>query len=222
MPNISLITACVARLSLAACLGFVSMSSFASQCDCSVKVGNCTGAVEFVKGFGSSPSYGAEIAIYSSEKICSKVEYTVDNTPTQTVLVNKNKDTESVFGTNPITASTVRYLSCSVCKNTEQARRDGNEARAVTSSFSGRWIQTERNMFGFTNTSEFDITVTGNSLSGTLKDPQGQVRPVTGTVTGDEARISCSNCVTTTWRLIDPNTITYSTVVGSGTLKKQP
>lgn len=72
---------------------------YAANCDCTKKVGSCSGAINFLKKFGSPPSFGAEFEVYSSEKSCSSVEYFIDNLPRQTILSNKNKEIESTFGT---------------------------------------------------------------------------------------------------------------------------
>lgn len=104
----------VASLSIAV-LFAVDAVYAAPQCDCQKIVDRCSGAIEFVKSYGAKPSYGAEIVVHSSAAVCSKVEYFVDSTPYQTILVNKRSEPESLFGTSPIKESNVRYAGCYVC-----------------------------------------------------------------------------------------------------------
>jgi hypothetical protein len=202
---------------LAVVLTSLATTSWAAQCDCQEKVGQCTGAVEVLRSFGSPPSYGAEIAIHSSEKVCSKVEFDVDGTPYQTVLANKNKDTESVFGTKPITASSVRYTACWVCKDTEAVEA---KAAAPSSPWAGRWTQTDKNVFGFTNILEVNVKVNGDVVSGTITY-EGKVSAIHGKVSGDQMFFTCSGCADNNWKMVDPETATYSWFFGSGTAKKQ-
>lgn len=117
---------------LSALLAASPVLAFANQCDCQTVVGTCQGAVQVTKAFGSAPSYGAEVEIYSSERVCSKVEYFVDGTPYQTMLVNRNKDTENVFGTSPISSSSVRFSACKVCKSASAGGVDGRGASGDT------------------------------------------------------------------------------------------
>lgn len=78
-------------------------------------VGSCMASIEFVKSFDSKPSYGAEIIVHSSESTCSKVEYYLDNTPYQTVLVSRQSEPESLFGSSPIKEKNVKLSSCKIC-----------------------------------------------------------------------------------------------------------
>lgn len=55
------------------CMG--SQALYAQQCDCARVVGQCSGAVEFLKSYGANGNYGAEIVVHSSENRCSKVGY---------------------------------------------------------------------------------------------------------------------------------------------------
>lgn len=214
-------------------IGLVLFSSLgqalAYQCDCQQVVGRCTGAVELIRSFGSRPSYGAEIAVYSSEKTCSKVEYLIDSTPNQTVLVNKNRDTENIFGTSPITTRNIRYLSCSICRNVDTAalpsgtNRPGTADR--TSPFTGTWIGRERNIFGFTNTTTVILSIHGNRVSGTWQTSASSTPPsqVTGTVNGNTINVSISpdgfdNVI---MRLTSQNNLEYSFPFGSGSLSRE-
>lgn len=201
-------------------IGLVAQNSHADDCDCQQKVGRCTGAVEVIKKFGSSPSYGAEIGVHSSEKQCSKVEYYVDNTPYQTILKNKNSDIETVFGTKPISENSVKYSNCYVCYSNATKEKDPKDKNKESSPFAGRWVATDRNIMGFKHTTTYNVTVNGDSLSGSYYGNGGS-GSLTGTISGNTATINCTNCFPITWNLIDSNTIKYSYKFGSGTLKKE-
>ena len=190
-----------------------------ADCDCQQRVGTCTGAINFVKGFGSSPSYGAEIEVYSSVKQCSKVEYLVDNTPYQTILSNKNKDTESLFGTKPITQESVKYTGCYVCKNTD-VKDNSSSKNTSNSPFEGTWVAKDKNIMGFENSTTYKISVANNVLSGSYSGTNGSGN-LTGSVNGNKAVVKCSGCFTVTWNLIDDRTVKYSYPFGSGTIRKE-
>lgn len=138
----------------------------ADDCDCQKVVGQCTGAIDFVKAYGSAPSYGAEIVVHSSERVCSKVEYYVDGTPHQTLLVNKSQEPESLFGSRPITEKSVTFRTCQVCarKESEPVRgQGGDSAGAEADEFSGHWSGSGRNSLGFRQDLEIDITKSGSN-----------------------------------------------------------
>ncbi len=206
---------------------FLAMSfssySFAANCDCTQKIGKCSGAINFLKKFGSPPSYGAEFEVYSSEKTCSKVEYFVDNLPNQTILSNKNKELESAFGTKPITAESIVYSACYVCKNLDEKNEPSSaksNEKEIESPFNGRWVASDRNIMGFTNTTTYDVTVRKNMLTGTFV-ANGNSGSLSGTVSGNKATVKCSGCFTVTWTLLDDRTIRYSYPFGSGTIRKE-
>ncbi|MBO9552188.1 hypothetical protein [Pseudomonas sp.] len=152
------------RISLLLILA-ASPVALAEQCDCQKIIGQCSGAIDFVKGYGSKPSYGAEIVVHSSEKICSKVEYYVDGTPYQTVLVNKSQEPESLFGTSPITQKSVTYRSCQVCArvDTNKGAADGRDRSQISgvNDFEGTWTGSGRNSLGFSQTYTVKITSIG-------------------------------------------------------------
>lgn len=153
-------------------LALASSYVFPNQCDCQQIVGKCTGAVELTKTFGSAPSYGAELAVYSSEKVCSKVEFLVDSTPYQTILVNRNKDTESVFGTAPISPQSVRYSTCSICANTEASRDNRKpDSRTTLSPVAGTWSGYTTSMFGRQEAGVF-LAIAGTAVSGHFIHPK--------------------------------------------------
>lgn len=127
------------------------------RCDCQKIIGKCRGAVEFLKAFGSKPSYGAEIIIHSSEKRCSKVEYFLDSTPHHSILVDRQKETESLFGTSPIRRENVVFHDCHICAPLEERGqgKDGGAAQDEQAAarseeyarFRGTWKGTLRWMF---------------------------------------------------------------------------
>ena len=103
------------KMALGLMLATTSLIAQAADCNCQEVTGACLGSIEFVKSFGSKPSYGAEIIVHSSESRCSKVEYFVDGTPYQTILVNRRSAPESLFGTSPIAERNVTFSTCKVC-----------------------------------------------------------------------------------------------------------
>lgn len=183
------------RLRVVALLGFwfFGSSVSAQQCDCQQVVGQCVGAVEFVKGFGSTPSFGAEIIIHSSEKRCSKVEYFLDSTPHQTVLVNRQKESESLFGTSPISAANVKYSACRICTvvgEEREGKRPGNsDDKAAPSPFDGVWVGTLR-WFIASDPIEVHVSSAGGKLSGYTINKTGTFQMQSPRVSGDVLRWS--------------------------------
>ena len=171
---------------------FISIAGWAAQCDCQQVVGKCTGAIELTKSFGSAPSFGAEIAVYSSEKVCSKVEYFVDSTPYQTVLVNRNKDTESLFGTSPINRESVRYSACYVCKNLEAAAQSAaSKAVARPSVGSVTWSGYTTSLFGRQDAT-LELSIVDGKVSGTYRHPKLGALPLyDGTHSDGSIRVKC-------------------------------
>jgi hypothetical protein len=178
---------------LLVCLAAHSPSALAQQCDCRQEVGKCTGAIELLKTFGSAPSFGAELAVYSSEKVCSKVEYTVDSTPYQTVLVNRNKDTENLFGTSPITKESVRYSACFVCKNLESARRDAEaKGNAQAAAVSGTWSGYTTSLFG-KQEATLNLSIADGKVSGSYMHPKlGDFALYDGTYSDGALNVKCN------------------------------
>ena len=103
------------RMALGLLMMAASLVAQAAGCNCQKITGACLGSIEFVKSFGRKPSYGAEIVVHSSEKRCSKVEYFIDNTPNETILINRSSESESLFGTSPITEKNITFSSCKIC-----------------------------------------------------------------------------------------------------------
>lgn len=142
-----------------------STIAFAEQCDCQKIVGQCSGAIDFIKSYGTKPSFGAEIVVHSSERVCSKVEYYVDGTPHQTLLVNRNQEPESLFGTSPITQKSVTYRSCQICASVDPNKgsaKNGDVPQTLTTNdFVGTWTGAGRNSLGFSQTYTVTVTATG-------------------------------------------------------------
>lgn len=160
------------RIGIFGILFICSAVSRANQCDCQKVVGRCTGAVELTKSFGSKPSYGAEITVYSSEKVCSKVEYAVGSTSYQTLLVNKNKETDNLFGTSPISPESIHYTACFICKNLDATRGDNDSKRPTsTSPLSGTWSGYTTSLFGKQDAT-FNLRVAEDKVSGTWEHPK--------------------------------------------------
>lgn len=99
--------------SVFALLAFAEPSA-AQDCNFDKAVGVCTATISIDRSGGSKPSYSAEITIRSSASACSKVEWYLDSTSHRTVLGNSSSDTDSVFGTNPITKANFKIQSCTV------------------------------------------------------------------------------------------------------------
>ena len=137
--------------------------SFAEQCDCQKVIGQCKGAIEFVRSYGSKPNFGAEIIVHSSENSCSKIEYFVDSTPYQTLLVNKQQASESLFGTSPISKSNVLYERCVICASKTNQALSGTSEQS--SQFQGTWVGGGRNSFGFKQEHRLIIQPSGSKAS---------------------------------------------------------
>jgi hypothetical protein len=210
------------RLFLSAFLfALIGMPSLASsnQCDCTQVVGTCSGAVEVTKSFGSSPSFGAEIAIYSSEKICSKVEYFVDSTPYQTLLVNRTKESESVFGTKPVGAKNVRFSACYVCKS-DSANNQGGGGGG-TGALAGRWTGTVECPWGSGDLA-LNLNFTGGSYQ--FSGQSGNTSVQGGSINGDSIEFTetnWANTVSYTGRIQAPNKMggTYTQTSKAGTCR---
>lgn len=176
------------RVLIALCLGLLGVSARGQQCDCQQVVGQCIGAIEFVKGFGSVPSFGAEIIIHSSEKRCSKVEYYLDSTPHQTILVNKQKEPESLFGTSPITSANVTFNACHICTVVGEAQADKQDRpsaeQVVSSPFDGIWVGTLR-WFIASDPMELHVKSTGGQLSGHMVNKSGTFPFRAPSISGD-------------------------------------
>lgn len=106
----------------------MKVPAFAQARDCEKVIGRCEGLIELVRSFGSTKSFGAEL-IHSSEMRCSKVEYYVDGTPYQTILANRNKEPESVFGTKPITGENISFSACYICASASNQKSENPEPR---------------------------------------------------------------------------------------------
>lgn len=158
--------------------------SYAEQCDCQRVIGRCTGAVEFVRGYGAKPSFGAELIIHSSERQCSKVEYVVGSTPYQTVLVNKTAEGESVFGTSKITEGDVSYRACYVCESTASSK--GASLDDTAKRFNGVWSGEGRNSFFLSASRELRIEQNDSKSASVVLIVAGDEHgPIAGTIVGN-------------------------------------
>lgn len=86
----------------------------ADECDFEKPIGGCTARIKLLSASGSKPSYRAEISVHSSAPRCSKVEWYLDSTPHSTILKSTNSDTDSIFGTSPITGKNISVQRCTI------------------------------------------------------------------------------------------------------------
>lgn len=151
---------------------------YAQQCDCTQVIGQCSGAIEFLKNYGANKNYGAEIVVHSSENVCSKVEYYVDSTPYENVLVNKNSEQESLFGTSPIESQNVSFQSCKICKPLNGRTTAGTptansiESSPTLSPLEGHWSGTVHWLFA-SEDEDLTVHVSGGHASGTWTSRKG-------------------------------------------------
>lgn len=116
-----------------------SSNVFSYDCDCTKIVGNCTGSAVLTESSGGNGSYRGEVEISSSTLTCSKVDYFVNNTPYSTILNNKNRDVESIFGTNQIKKGDVQFKACYVCLKKENYSSSNSIDDNANNPFVGRW-----------------------------------------------------------------------------------
>jgi hypothetical protein len=102
------------------CLLSAVAAATAAECDFDKPIGGCTANINILIASGSKPNYRAEISVRSSAPACSKVEWYLDSTPHSTILKSKNSDTDSVFGTSPITQKSISVQRCTI-----YAEKDG-------------------------------------------------------------------------------------------------
>lgn len=198
--------------------------AWGADCDCQKIVGSCRGSIEFVKSFGSTPSYGAEIIVHSSERTCLKVEYYLDGTPHQTVLVNKRSEPESLFGTNPITAANISFSSCKICSTEALPKADTPSTPGMSEKFdlTGTWSSVQTCSYGSgSSTMKIQHDGSSGSIDGYLSN--GQID--TGKIQGSEIAISATaglfrnNHVEMRGKVISPTRITgtYTQTAVAGT-----
>jgi hypothetical protein len=172
---------------------FTAGAASAADCDCQTVVANCSGAIEFVRGYGSSKNYGAEIKVHSSAPSCSKVEYFVDSTPYQTILINRNEESESLFGTSPITEKNIKYSACRVCKGGQGASgknaagQGGQGYKSCSPGDSGRTKVTNGSIYsGAIGCDSYYLFAFGSGHS-TLSELRGQVTEKAASLCGATA-----------------------------------
>lgn len=180
----------------------ISMGSnvLAYECNFERKIGECRGVIEFVKGYGSKPSFAAEFIVHSSAPRCSKVEYLIDNTPNQTILKNANQAAESTFGTSPISANSIIYTACSVYESSSSSEKGGSEERNQRLDFSGSWKGSCPGAPGWWGGggAAFEMTmqlqIDQQSITGTMTDrTNGKQASLSGNITNE------SGSYTTSW-----------------------
>lgn len=144
-------------------------SANAASCNFSKPIGSCKGTISIDSTKGSKGNYSAEATVRSSSPTCSKVEYLIDNTPNQTILKSGNSDSESLFGTSPVTKKTVKVTKCTAYEDRDSgASKNGGDTAAVPAGpkfFNGTWEGQVGMMFlkaGMTLT----MNVSGSSVTG--------------------------------------------------------
>lgn len=203
---------------------FAGDLAWAADCNCQKVVGSCLGSIEFVKAYGSKPSFGADLIVHSSEKACSKVEFFVGSTPYQTILANKNSEPESVFGTSPIAAKNVTFQSCKVCASTaggSNVQSGGSTvAEPPSHNLTGRWSSNQVCSYG-SGTSEFDVK--HDQATGRITGKLSNATIDSGSIQGNIVHISASNWlgnrVTMDGQVTGPSSMsgTYTQTTASGT-----
>ncbi|MHC8287235.1 hypothetical protein ACYZUD_10500 [Pseudomonas sp. XS1P51] len=171
-------------------------SAVAADCDCQKVIGSCLGSIEFVKAYGSKPSFGADLIIHSSEKKCSKVQFVVGSTPYQTILANKNTEPESVFGTSQISAKSITFESCKVCSSVASGGRDArgdkdsNAADSVSYDLSGTWSMTQTCSWGTGNS---EMQVQHNQSTGRITGNLSNAKIDSGSIQGNSVHMTASH-----------------------------
>ncbi|WFU07459.1 hypothetical protein QA648_36660 (plasmid) [Rhizobium sp. CB3171] len=165
----------------------VAMVANAADCDFGRPIGKCTPTITLERAYGSAPSYGAELLVRSSARNCSKVEYFVNSTPYETVLKNKNADTESLFGTKPVSSRDIRISGCTAYANKSDSSSHGAAPATgmVASGFSGHWAGQVRWLF-VADPADIVISTRGSTVTGTWHDGKsGFNTPFSGSVNGN-------------------------------------
>ncbi|WP_409313656.1 hypothetical protein [Pseudomonas putida] len=198
--------------------------AWAADCDCQRVVGSCLGSIEFVKAYGSKPSFGADLVVHSSEKVCSKIEFLVNSTPYQTILVNKNSEPESVFGTSPISSKNIAFQSCKVCASkpggSDPQPTGGAASGASNFDLTGRWTSNQVCSYG-SGTSEFDVQ--HDRTTGRITGKLSNATIDSGSIEGTSIHITAShwlgNQVTMDGQVTGPNSMsgTYTQTKSAGT-----
>jgi hypothetical protein len=161
---------------------------FGLDCDCQKIVGTCMASIEFVKSFGSKPSYGAEIIVHSLERTCSKVEYYVDSTPHQTVLVSQQSEPESLFGTSPIIEKNVKLSSCKICAATLSKNTGTSSLNSKAENLAGNW-RIDVPCPWASVTDQIVLTPNGNGDNYSISGAVGNGKITNGEIRGQQVRI---------------------------------
>ncbi|MBP2235249.1 hypothetical protein J2Z31_001741 [Sinorhizobium kostiense] len=163
--------------------GYAMSTAGVTACDFDQPTGACRGSISIDSVSGSKGSYSAELTVKSSAGSCSKVEYYLDNTPQVTVIRNAGSESESVFGTRPITRKSLAVKKCTSYAKSKGS--GGNDKQAAGPKFfEGRW-QGSVGMLLIRATLVLDLSVDGNRVTGTATAPHnGETYSIDGTVTG--------------------------------------
>lgn len=170
-------------LCVAALMSLSAEYVHAADCDFDKPIGKCTAQISIDRAGGSKPSYSAEITVRSSAGSCSKVEYYLDNTPQVTIIRNAGSESESLFGTRPITKKSIAVKRCTAYGKSKGSA--GNDKQAAGPEFfEGRW-QGSVGMLLIRATLVLDLNVNGNRVTGTATAPHnGETYLIDGTVAG--------------------------------------
>lgn len=192
--------------------------AYAIDCDCTSNIGTCSGAIEFIKGYGANKNFGAEIIVHSNELKCSKVEYFVDNTPYQNILKNTNSEQQSIFGTSPITEENIKYHRCSICKSASN-NEGTNHKKNNDSNFNGTWNGSTRNFLGFKNNIVLHISQLDGNKYNVSYDFAGKNYPGIGTLNNNTLTASPSGGCNLTLTLNGDNKLNWFCAISGFTSK---
>lgn len=164
--------------------GYAMSTEEVSACDFDQPTGACRGSIRIDSVSGSKESYSAEITVSSSAGSCSKVEYYLDSTPQVTIIRNAISESESLFGTKPITKKSIAVKKCTSYAKSKE-RRGNDKQAAGPEFFQGRW-QGSVGMLLIRAGLVLDLSVNGNRVTGTsTAQNTGEVVHVNGSVSGD-------------------------------------
>lgn len=108
---------------------------YGAECNFDKPIGGCQARISIDSTSGSKGSYSAEATVRSSAPSCSKVEYFVDSTPYTTVIKSGTSESESFFGTNPISKKSLKVLRCTAFE--DGSERNSPERQALVRRLGG-------------------------------------------------------------------------------------
>jgi hypothetical protein len=192
-----------------------------TRCQCTYKgwVGDCTATVKQNENW---------ITVTSSTQQCSRVDWYADAQPQVTVVMG-GKESLEWLGQAKTPQLTVQ--SCKVCKDSEfstgraaDSPQDSasSEPQAPVSPFQGFWVGDDKNVHGYSNATQVRLNVIGTSITGTWAIQGEPPKPVTGTITGNKAKIRIhAGGASLTLELVDDTTMKYKWMFSSAVLRKQ-